>query len=71
LGLPETAPVISGYEAGRAGCWLHRFLQAQGVTNQVVGSSIEMNRRHRRAKSDGLNVCKLLHMLMRYHHGGR
>jgi transposase len=24
-GLPETAPVFSGYEAGREGCWLHRF----------------------------------------------
>jgi hypothetical protein len=23
--LPETAPVVSGYEAGREGLWLHRF----------------------------------------------
>src|SRR6266567_2270789 len=36
LGLPETAPVVSGYEAGREGFWLHRFLQAHGITNQVV-----------------------------------
>src|SRR5881398_2621463 len=68
LGLPETAPVVSCYEAGREGFWLHRFLQAHGITNQVVdSSSIEVNRRRRRAKSDGLDVRKLLSMLMRYH----
>ena len=33
FGLPETAPVVSCYEAGREGFWLHRFLQAQGLTN--------------------------------------
>ena len=72
LGLPDTAPVVSCYEAGREGFWLHRFLQAQGITNQVVdASSIEVNRRRRRAKSDGLDVRKLLSMLMRYHHGER
>jgi transposase len=72
LGLPETAPVVSCYEAGREGFWLHRFLQAQGIANHVVdSSSIEVNRRRRRAKSDGLDVRKLLSMLMRYHHGER
>jgi transposase len=70
LGLPETAPVVSCYEAGREGFWLHRFLQAHGITNHVVDSSaIEVSRRQRRAKSDGLDVRKLLSMLMRYHHG--
>jgi transposase len=70
LGLLETAPVVSCYEAGREGFWLHRFLQAHGITNHVVDSSaIEVNRRRRRAKSDGLDVRKLLSMLMRYHHG--
>jgi transposase len=72
FGLPETAPVVSCYEAGREGFWLHRFLQAQGITNHVVdSSSIEVNRRKRRAKSDGLDVRKLLTMLMRSHHGER
>src|SRR2546428_8457987 len=72
LGLPETAPVVSCYEAGREGFWLHRFLQAHGITNQVVdSSSIEVNRRRRRAKSDGLDVRKLLSMLIRYEHGER
>ena len=67
FGLPETAPVVSCYEAGREGFWLHRFLQAQGITNHVVdSSSIEVNRRKRRAKSDALDVRKLVSMLMRY-----
>jgi len=70
FGLPETAPVVSCYEAGREGFWLHRFLQAQGITSHVVdSSSIEVNRRKRRAKSDALDVRKLLSMLMRSHHG--
>src|SRR5215471_11355662 len=72
FGLPETAPVVSCYEAGREGFWLHRFLQAQGITNSVVDSSaIEVNRRKRRAKSDGLDVRKLLSMLIRYEYGER
>src|SRR6266704_5412568 len=72
LGLPETAPVVSCYEAGREGFWLHRLLQAHGITSHVVDSSaIEVNRRQRRAKSDGLDVRKLLSMLMRYHSGER
>src|SRR6201982_1599253 len=72
MGLPERAAVVSCYEAGREGFWLHRFLQGHGITNQVVdSSSIEVNRRRRRAKSDGLDGRKLLSMLMRYHHGER
>jgi transposase len=31
--LSAAAPVVSCYEAGRAGCWLHRALTAQGLTN--------------------------------------
>ena len=72
FGLGATAPVVRCDEAGRAGFWLHRFLQAQGISNSVVdSSSIEVNRRQRRAKSDGLDVRKLLSMLMRYQHGER
>src|SRR4029453_14144002 len=72
FGLPETAPVVSCDEAGREGFWLHCFLQGQGITHHVVDSfSIEVHRRKRRAKSDGLDVRKLLTMLMRSHHGER
>ena len=72
FGLPASAPVVSCYAAGREGFWLHRFLPAQGITNHVVdSSSIEVNRRKRRAKSDALDVRKLLRMLMRYAYGER
>jgi transposase len=72
FGLPDTAPVVSCYEAGREGFWLHRFLQAHGITNYIVdSSSIEVNRRRRRAKSDGLDMRKLVTMLIRYHQGER
>ncbi len=64
--------MVSCYEAGREGVWLHRFLEAHGITNHVVDSSaIEVNRRQRRAKSDGLDVRKLLSMLIRYEQGER
>ena len=31
FGLPADAPVTSGYEAGREGCWLHRYSEAHGI----------------------------------------
>jgi transposase len=72
FGLPEQAPVISCYEAGRDGFWLHRFLARHRVENLVVDSaSIEVNRRRRRAKSDGLDAAKLVGMLIRWHLGER
>src|SRR5688500_16100591 len=69
-GLPPDAPVYSCYEAGRDGWWLHRWLNEQGIHNIVVdSSSIEVNRRARRAKSDRLDGIKLLAMLLRYRAG--
>src|SRR5437879_6986006 len=51
--LAETAPVVSCYEAGRDGFWLHRCLTAHGITNVIVDSAcIEVNRRKRRVKRD-------------------
>ena len=58
-------PVFSCYEAGRDGFWLHRWLVAQAVTNAVVdSSSIEVNRRARRAKTDRLDLSGLLNLLV-------
>jgi transposase len=72
LGVPSDAPVVSCYEAGRDGFWLHRYLIAHGVTNYVVDSSrIEVNRRARRAKTDGLDLAGLLNLLARYVLGDR
>jgi transposase len=70
FGLPEEARVVSCYEAGRDGFWLHRYLVAHGVQNHVIDSaSIEVNRRQRRAKTDRLDVRKLLTMLLRHSSG--
>jgi transposase len=38
FGVPEAARVVSCYEAGRDGFWLHRALVAQGVAH-IVGES--------------------------------
>jgi transposase len=68
--LPEDTSVLSCYEAGRDGFWLHRCLISQGVQNLVVDSaSIEVNRRKRRAKSDRLDGTKLATMLIRWDQG--
>jgi transposase len=64
--LPSTARVVSCYEAGRDGFWLHRYLLTQGIDNLVVdSSSIEVSRRARRAKTDRLDAEKLLSHLIR------
>lgn len=66
----EDAPVLSCYEAGRDAFWPHRALTRLGVQNIVVdSSSIEVNRRARRAKSDRLDVVKLCEQLIRSHAG--
>jgi transposase len=72
FGLSAAAPVVSCYEAGREGCWLHRFLPAPGITNAVGdSSSIAINRRQRRAKSDALDVRTFVRRLIRYQYGER
>lgn len=72
FGLPADAPVVSCYEAGRDGSWLHRALWAHGIQNHVVdAASIEVNRRARRAKADRLDAEKLALMLVRYAQGDR
>jgi transposase len=72
FGLPVDTPVRSCYEAGRDGFWLHRWLGPHGIANVVVdSSSIEVNRKARRAKTDRLDARKLLHLLMRWAGGER
>lgn len=64
--LTTAAPVRSCYEAGRDGFWLHRYLESRGVQNRIVdSSSIEVNRRRRRTKTDRLDARKLVTMLLR------
>jgi len=62
--------VVSCYEAGRDGFWIHRALDADGINNYVLDSaSIEVSRRKRRLKTDRVDVVALLHLLMRYTKG--
>ena len=70
--LPATAGVVSCYEAGRDGFWIHRALAGLRVANRVVDSaSIEVNRRARRAKTDRLDALRLVRMLVRVCAGER
>ena len=66
VGVAADAPLVSCYEAGRDGFWIHRALTQMGLMNRVVDSaSIEVNRRARRAKTDRLDALKLVRMLVR------
>jgi transposase len=66
FGLPGNCRVISGYEAGRDGFWIHRWLISEGIENRVMdASSIERPRRGRVAKTDRLDAGKLLLLLIR------
>ncbi len=70
FGLAESSRMLSCYEAGRDGFWLHRYLVSEARQNLVVDSaSIEVNRRAKRAKTDRLDLGKLVSMLIRYDSG--
>jgi transposase len=62
--------VVSCYEAGFDGFWLDRWLAEQGIENRVLDpSSIELPRRARQAKTDRLDLERLMRVLIR-HEGG-
>src|ERR1700719_1124024 len=62
--------VLSCYEAGYDGFWLHRLLEAHGVRNYVIDpASVQVDRRARRVKTDNVDVGKLLRSLMAYLRG--
>jgi transposase len=70
--ISKATRVVSCYEAGRDGFWLHRYLVEQGIENLVVdSSSIQVNRRARQAKTDRMDVEKLVSQLIRYRSGER
>lgn len=63
--LGRSVRVVSCYEAGRDGFWLHRLLVSRGIDNRVLDSaSILVDRRARRAKTDRLDAAALLRVLM-------
>src|SRR5258708_5049599 len=62
--------VVSCYEAGYDGFWLHRLLTAAGITNHVFDpASIAVEQRARRAKSDRIDGEQMLRTLMAYCRG--
>jgi len=64
--------VVVMQEAGRDGFWVHRLLEAHGVRSQVVDpSSIAVNRRSRRAKTDRIDAEAMLRTLMAWARGER
>jgi transposase len=66
FGLAADARVVSCYEAGRDGFWIHRALTARGIANRVVdSSSLEVKRRQRRMKTDRIDALKLVQLLVR------
>lgn len=68
--LPSDTCVVSCYEAGREGFWLHRCLTEQGVENVIIDSaSIEQNRRCKQLKTDRIDVRKLVRLLCRHQAG--
>src|SRR5258707_1937111 len=53
--------MLSCYEAGFDGHWLHRWLTDQGVINHEIDpSSIEVSRRARRAKTDRIDLERMM-----------
>lgn len=61
------SPIAVCFEAGRDGFWLHRLLTAQGITAYVVEpTSILVNRRAKRAKTDRLDAEGMLRVLAAY-----
>ena len=69
-GLGGTVRVVTCYEAGYDGFWLHRLLVAHGIANQVIDpASLLVNRRARRRKTDRIDLAGLPRTLMAWHRG--
>jgi transposase len=68
--LGKPVRVVSIYEAGYDGFWLHRALQTAGVDNRVIdAASVPVDRRARRAKTDRLDLEQLIRMLLALERG--
>ena len=62
--LGRRVEIVSCYEAGYDGFWLHRLLEGHGVRNHVFDpASLLVNRRARRSKTDRLDVEAMLRAL--------
>ena len=72
FGLAPEVRVVSCYEAGRDGFWLHRLLESAGVESLVVDAgSLRRRSGKRHRKTDRLDVLTLLGDLLRWDGGDR
>ncbi len=72
LKLPEETLIVSCFEAGRDGHWLHRALTAQGIHNlEVSSTSIKVSQQGKHVKTDRLDVQALHTQLYHYCQGER
>jgi transposase len=70
--LDPSVPVISSYEAGRDGFWLHRCLVTMDVESHIVDpASIQVNRRRRNVKTDRIDAQKIVNALIRFKAGDK
>jgi transposase len=70
FGLSQAAPLVVAYEAGQEGFWLVRALAEHKVAAQVINpSSLQIDRRARRAKTDRLDAESLVLSLWRFING--
>src|SRR6201993_3662101 len=70
--LPDDVRVVVSYEAGQDAFWICRALQARGIECYVVDpASIPVERHKRRAKTDRLDVIKLVINLRAWLRGER
>src|SRR5215216_6617657 len=68
--LGKPVRVLSCYEAGLDGHWLHRWLVTQEVVNHTIdASSMEVSRRARRAKTDRIDLALLMRAFLAYLRG--
>src|SRR5712691_9257345 len=68
--LGSAPSVVSCYEAGYDGFWLHRLVMAAGITNHVFDpASIAVDQRARRVKTDRIDGELLLRTLMAHLRG--
>lgn len=68
--LERPVEIVSCYEAGYDGFWIHRLLTEHGVCNHVLDpASIQVNRRARRAKTDRIDLYAMLRALMAHLRG--
>lgn len=66
----EPVRIVACYEAGYDGHWLYRWLTAQGVVcYEIDPASIEVNRRARRAKTDRIDLDRMMRAFLAHLRG--